>query len=503
MIYIVNKHNKPLMPTNRHSHIRKLIKQGKAVVINSNPFTVKLKYETADITQPLYCGIDTGRENIGLGVSNEQGECVLKVKVVTNNKTIKVKMDKRRSYRQERHLHKRQKKQRKALRENKILQSENKIEYKNKQVPYIKVKAIGADEPAIHKVIRGAEAKFNNRHRPEGWLTPSARQLIWCHITAFKKLREFLPITHLTLETVAFDFQKLDNPNIKDWNHGKLFGFENANEYIKHKQHGKCAVCGKPIEHIHHIVSRSEGGSNSPDNLIGLCKHCHDEVHKDKTILNNVKGIKQQHKVSLLNTIMPFLIKELEKLTNSTGIEFKVCDGYDTYLTREKYGIDKDHSNDGYAISLFDREIKSISDCPELTLRRFKKKSNNNIVRLGQREYYLNGKLVAVNRHKSMCQKCDSFEEFKQKYSKSEIAKVEVKPAKRIYTSHKYDVVSGFHPGDVVKYEKRNKVKGNVKQDIFPIVSVDTTNLSLYYTTTKNRRMKYCRRIKSGTIQFI
>ena len=102
-----------------------------------------------------------------------------------------------------------------------------------------------------------------------------------------------------------------------------------------------------------------------------------------------------------------------------------------------------------------------------------------------------------------MCQKCDSFEEFKQKYSKSEIAKVEVKPEKRIYTSHKYDVVSGFHPGDVVKYEKRNKVKGNVKQDIFPIVSVDTTNLSLYYTTTKNRRMKYCRRIKSGAIQFI
>lgn len=178
MIYIVNKHNKPLMPTNRHSHIRKLIKQGKAVVINSNPFIVKLKYETADVSQPLYCGIDTGRENIGLGVSDEDGNCVAKVKVVTNNKTIKIKMDERRCHRQERHLHKRQKKQRKALRENNIIQSKNRIEYKNKQVSYTEVKAIGADEPAIHKIIKGAEAKFNNRRRQEGWLTPLARQLI-------------------------------------------------------------------------------------------------------------------------------------------------------------------------------------------------------------------------------------------------------------------------------------------------------------------------------------
>lgn len=76
MIYIVNKYNKPLMPTNRHSHIRKLLKQGKAVVINTKPFIIKLKYETSDITQNLYCGIDTGRENIGIGVSNEKGECL-------------------------------------------------------------------------------------------------------------------------------------------------------------------------------------------------------------------------------------------------------------------------------------------------------------------------------------------------------------------------------------------------------------------------------------------
>lgn len=500
MIYIVNKHNKPLMPTNRHSHIRKLIKQGKAVVINLKPFIVKLKYETTDITQQLYCGIDTGRENIGLGVSNEDGECILKVKVITNNKTIKINMQERRCHRQGRRLYKRQKKQRKALRENNILQSESKIEFKNKEVPYIEVKAIGANTPSIHKVIRGSESKFNNRNRSEGWLTPSARQLIWCHITAFKKICEFLPITSVTIETVKFDFQKLENANIKDWNHGALFGFKNAAEYIKTKQNGKCAICNEPIEHVHHIVPRSKGGSDNVKNLIGLCKRCHDMVHKDKPLL---KGIKQQYKVSLLNVVMPYLLDEFVSLTKQMDIKINVCTGYDTYEIRQKYSINKDHSNDGYAISLYDREIKAVSDMPELALRRFKKKSNNNISRLGQREYYLNGRLVAVNRHKSMCQTCDSFDEFKQKHSKSDILNILVKPAKRIYTPHKYNIVSGFHPGDIVKYEKHNKIKGNTKKDTFPIVSVDFGQSALYYTATKNRRMKYCQRIKSGAMQFI
>lgn len=500
MIYIVNKHNKPLMPTNRHSHIRKLIKQGKAVVINSNPFIVKLKYETADVSQPLYCGIDTGRENIGLGVSDEDGNCVAKVKVVTNNKTIKIKMDERRCHRQERHLHKRQKKQRKALRENNIIQSKNRIEYKNKQVSYTEVKAIGADEPAIHKIIKGAEAKFNNRRRQEGWLTPSARQLIWCHITSFKKVCEFLPITNLTIETVKFDFQKLEDSNITDWNHGPLFGFKNVAEYIKTKQNGRCAICNEPIEHIHHIVPRSRSGSDSVKNLVGLCKHCHDMVHKNESLLN---GVKQQCKISLLNTVMPFLLDEFMNLSKRMNIEMKICTGYDTYKTRQKYSIDKDHSNDGYAISLYGREIEMVSDVPELTLRRFKKKSNNNISKIGQREYYLDDKLVAVNRHKSMCQTCDSFEEFKQKYSKYEIAKVVVKPAKRVYTSHKDKIVSGFHSGDVVKYEKHNKVKGNTKKDVFTVIGVKMTDQTLFYTITKSRRIKYCQRIKSGALQFI
>jgi 5-methylcytosine-specific restriction endonuclease McrA len=30
---------------------------------------------------------------------------------------------------------------------------------------------------------------------------------------------------------------------------------------------------------VHHIIQRSVGGSDSPDNLITLCRSCHDSKH--------------------------------------------------------------------------------------------------------------------------------------------------------------------------------------------------------------------------------
>ena len=64
-VYIVGKHCKPLMPTTRFGHVRKLLKEKKAVPICNSPFTIKLKYDVPGYTQPVYEGIDTGRENIG------------------------------------------------------------------------------------------------------------------------------------------------------------------------------------------------------------------------------------------------------------------------------------------------------------------------------------------------------------------------------------------------------------------------------------------------------
>jgi hypothetical protein len=46
------------------------------------------------------------------------------------------------------------------------------------------------------------------------------------------------------------------------------------------RQDSKCAKClqQKPLD-IHHIVFKACGGSNRRDNLMALCRECHDYIH--------------------------------------------------------------------------------------------------------------------------------------------------------------------------------------------------------------------------------
>lgn len=64
-IYILSASGKPLMPTKRYGHARRLLNAGKARIASHVPFVIQLKYETPGICQPLYGGTDPGRENIG------------------------------------------------------------------------------------------------------------------------------------------------------------------------------------------------------------------------------------------------------------------------------------------------------------------------------------------------------------------------------------------------------------------------------------------------------
>lgn len=104
LVYVLNKRGKPLMPTSRCGHVRKLLKAGQAAVVKNRPFTIRLKYETEDICQPLILGIDTGRENIGLAVCKKSGECVYAANVETHNGSIRIKMQKRAAQRRQRRI---------------------------------------------------------------------------------------------------------------------------------------------------------------------------------------------------------------------------------------------------------------------------------------------------------------------------------------------------------------------------------------------------------------
>ena len=98
-VYVISKDGKPLMPTTRCGHVRRLLKQRKARVVETNPFTIQLTYDTPDITQPLILGIDPGRSNIGLSAIREDGSSVFTAQLKTRNEEIPKLMKKRASHR--------------------------------------------------------------------------------------------------------------------------------------------------------------------------------------------------------------------------------------------------------------------------------------------------------------------------------------------------------------------------------------------------------------------
>ena len=512
LVYVLNKKGNPLMPTSRCGHVRWLIKTGKAVVVNNNPFTIRLKYEVSNCTQQLTLGIDPGRENIGLAVSNDQGDCLFQAVVKTNNKLIKKHMEERKAHRSSRRRHKRIKNQRRAIRSNTtIVNGINDVLRAKKACKSKSVSYPGMEESITHKVIQGKEAKFNNRKRAEGWLTPSARNLVKIHCNLVKKIQEILPITNIVIERNSFDFQKLENQNIKTWEYskGQLYGFKDYKEYVFAHQSGMCLLCGKKtIEHYHHIAYRSKNGSDNVANIAGLCNECHTLVHNDSSyeadLLSLKEGLKKQHTVSLLNSCMHIIIEELNNL-----LPTMVTDGYTTKTKRESLKLSKEHFNDAYCISLANTKCVGIIYNNNYTIRHFKKKSNNNIHKLNRREYYYKNKLIAINRHKALNQKEDSLKEYINKYllthSQEEVNKhiheLTIKPAKRTYTRHKQNIVSSFKCGDKVLYKKKNKIKGNTKQKVFVVEGVRQDKLE--YNQTKNCKIKYCKLLKSNSLEYI
>ena len=88
MVYVLAKNGVPLMPTQNYGYVRVLLKSHDAVVVRQKPFTIRLKYTTTTYTQPLVCGIDPGRTNIGVAVVTENGECVFSANADTHNNEI-------------------------------------------------------------------------------------------------------------------------------------------------------------------------------------------------------------------------------------------------------------------------------------------------------------------------------------------------------------------------------------------------------------------------------
>ena len=308
-VYVLSKDGKPLMPTKRFGKVRRLLKEGKAIVVSRCPFQIQLTYDSTTYTQKIVLGIDTGSKHIGLSACSEKDE-LYAAEVKPRKESVKSCLESRRMRRRTRRSR-----------------------------------------------LRSRAARYNNRKKSkkEGWFSPTVQQKCQMHVNAVRKVIKLLPVSEINVEVCRFDTQKLQNPDIEgtEYQNGEQKGFDNVKAYVRYRDGYKCQICkgnsGDSLLHVHHIVFRSQGGTDNPSNLITLCETCHKGIHDGSL---NAK-LKPRKKVDLRDTAFVNSInrKIVEMLKEKIGIPVNATYGYVTSRNRAKYGIEKSHINDAMVIS--------------------------------------------------------------------------------------------------------------------------------------------------------
>ena len=297
-VYVLNKHGEPLMPC-KPRNARILLKENKAKVVNQTPFTIQLLYGSSGYKQTVNLGVDAGSRYIGLSATTEKQE-VFKATVELRQDIPKLLQNKR------------------ILRRGR----RNELKYR--------------------------KPRFKNRGK-KGKLPPSIQHKIDCHLNIIRKVSSILPVENIIIESSEFDIQKLKNPDIsgKEYQNGDTKGYYNKKQAVLSRDNYTCQICKKKKQHlhVHHIVFKSQGGSDRMDNLVTLCSECHEKIHKGNLQFN--KKVKTYKHATQMNIIRKRVVEELKKEYKNVYETY----GYLTKYIREKLGIIKSHCNDAFIIS--------------------------------------------------------------------------------------------------------------------------------------------------------
>ena len=307
MAYVLSKEGKQLMPC-ANVVARLLLKDNKAKVKSRLPFVIKLTIESTEYTQMLILKVDTGSGKIGSAVVDEHNNVVY-MSVIEIRNDISGKMTQRSKYRRNR---------------------------RNRKTRYRK-------------------PRFNNRGNStrKDRFSPTMKSKIDSHEKEIKFVNSILPITNLVLETGSFDPHALQNPEVLQdlslYQRGINFGFANTKAFVLDRDGYKCqnksCKCNakQPKLEVHHIIYRSQGGSDQPENLVVLCKECHDGLHKGVVQLKLTGKKKGQLKhATQMNSIRVQLLKRYPDAVETFGFKTKEY--------RQLLGLPKEHHFDAVAM---------------------------------------------------------------------------------------------------------------------------------------------------------
>ena len=270
------------------------------MVVQKTPFTIRLLYGSSGYKQDITLGVDAGSKNVGLSATTQKDE-LYKATVELRQDISKLLVSR--------------KNQRRTRRKNKT---------------------------------RYRPARFNNRGK-KGKIAPSIQHKIDSHLTVIKEVYNILPVTMIIIEVAEFDTHKLKNPNIKgkEYQDGDAKCFYNIKQAVLHRDDYTCQKCGEKSRklEVHHIIFKSNGGTNNMDNLVTLCSECHRNIHIDDLKFN--KKVNVFKHTSHMNIMRRRVIETLHDEYDNVSETY----GYITKYNREKLGIGKSHSNDAFVIS--------------------------------------------------------------------------------------------------------------------------------------------------------
>ena len=154
-VYVLNDNGQPLMPTKRFGKVRRLLKEGKAKVVNRCPFTIRLNYHAEENVQPVALGIDAGSKIIGVSATTEDS--------VLYEAEVEVRND---------------------------------------------ISDLLAAKRELRRARRGRKTRYRkprflNRtaSKKKDWFAPSVKQKVETHLTVIRKVHELLPVSSIIVET--------------------------------------------------------------------------------------------------------------------------------------------------------------------------------------------------------------------------------------------------------------------------------------------------------------
>ena len=329
LVFTINKHGERLMPC-KPSKARKLLRYGKAKIINHNPFTIQLLYGSSGYKQPINLGIDLGAKYVGIAITSKNS--VLAKGEIELRQDVKLLLETRKIYRRSR---------------------------RNRKTRY-------------------RPARFLNRvnSKKKGWLPPSILSRIDNTFMWIDKFTNLLPNPKVSIEVGKFDVAKMINPKIGgvDYQKGQTYGYYDTRYFVFARDSYTCQVCKKKdkILQTHHIKYVSKGGSNRADNLITVCTDCHtSENHKKGGILYDwmikSKKVKSYKEATFMNIIRQ---RVFSKYPNAI-----ITYGSVTTPKRKELGLEKTHYNDAIAISGIESIRHNVDETFKIKQFRKKKRS--------------------------------------------------------------------------------------------------------------------------------